>query len=144
MTPFTHLIGRKPFVIGGEDHPYLRRWWIIPRNRFFNVYLHQFLRSDDDRALHDHPWFNVSILVTGRYREWLTEDTFADRVAPTIVARSAETAHRIELTHGGVWTLFLTGRKVREWGFLCPKGWRHWTVFCNTDDGGATVGRGCE
>lgn len=42
-------------VIGGDASPYMRRWWVIPRNRRFNVYLHHFLRSDDDRALHDHP-----------------------------------------------------------------------------------------
>src|SRR3546814_8204117 len=42
---------RKPDItIGGEDNPYLRRWYIIPRNRWFNVYLHEFLRDDDDRA----------------------------------------------------------------------------------------------
>lgn len=43
------------FYIGGNANPYLLRWWVIPRNRFFNVYLHKFLRDDDDRALHDHP-----------------------------------------------------------------------------------------
>ena len=52
-------------VIGGWDDPYLLRWWLIPRNRWFNVYLHLFLRSDDDRALHDHPWFNLSFLLEG-------------------------------------------------------------------------------
>src|SRR3546814_20880058 len=62
--------GRAPsFVIGGEDNPYLRRWYIIPRNRWFNVYLHEFLRDDDDRALHDHPWVNLSILLRGQYVE---------------------------------------------------------------------------
>jgi hypothetical protein len=56
------------FLIGGADDPYIRRWWVIPRNRWFNVYLHQFLRSDDDRALHDHPWANCSILLRGATR----------------------------------------------------------------------------
>ena len=61
---------RKPdFIIGPKDAPYLRRWWIIPRNRLFNIYLHQILRSDDDRALHDHPWINCSIILKGRYME---------------------------------------------------------------------------
>ena len=26
------------------------------RNKIFNIYLHQIIRSDDDRALHDHPY----------------------------------------------------------------------------------------
>lgn len=38
------------FIIGGAD-PYMLRWWVIPRNKVFNIYLHRFLRSDDDRAL---------------------------------------------------------------------------------------------
>ena len=38
-------------VVGGDADPYLRRWWLIPRNRIFNVYLHHFMRSDDDRVL---------------------------------------------------------------------------------------------
>lgn len=42
------------FVIGDDpDRPYLRRWWIVPRNEYCNVYLHEILRSDDDRAGHD-------------------------------------------------------------------------------------------
>lgn len=62
-----HLIARATrrapdVVIGEADSPYLLRWHPIPRNPIFNVYLHQFLRDDDDRALHDHPWVNVSLL----------------------------------------------------------------------------------
>jgi hypothetical protein len=58
------------FVIGGEQRPYLLRHFVIPRNPLFNVYLHCFLRSDDDRAHHDHPWlFNMSWLLDGEYIE---------------------------------------------------------------------------
>lgn len=57
------------FVIGGHANPYLLRWWLIPRNRVFNIYLHKFLRDDDDRALHDHPWFWCSIMLRGEYVE---------------------------------------------------------------------------
>lgn len=57
------------FVIGSAEDPYLLRWWIIPRNKVFNIYLHRFMRSDEDRALHDHPWSNLSILLRGCYAE---------------------------------------------------------------------------
>ena len=61
-------MARKPdFVIGEPVAPYLRRWWIIPRNEQMNVYLHEILRDDDDRALHDHPWANTSYVIEGRY-----------------------------------------------------------------------------
>ncbi len=41
------------FIIGDF---YLLRWWVIPRNEMYNLYLHDIRKSDDDRALHDHPW----------------------------------------------------------------------------------------
>lgn len=69
-------------VIGGEATPYTRRWWVIPRNRWFNVYLHHFLQSDDDRALHDHPWWNASLLLSGSYREHVPADP-GDPSGPT-------------------------------------------------------------
>jgi len=135
---------RRPpdFIIGDPADPYLLRWWLIPRNRWFNVYLHHFLRSDDDRALHDHPWWNVSILLKGIYREH-TPNGCAWRISPAIKFRWARSAHRIELTDGPCWTLFLTGPRIREWGFLCPHGWRHWREFTSPINKGE-VGRGCE
>ena len=41
-------------IIGGKDNPYLLRWHVVPRNPQQNIYLHHFLRSDDDRALHSN------------------------------------------------------------------------------------------
>ena len=67
------MSGKPHFIIGGVDDPYLLRWFLIPRNHILNVYLHKFLRSDDDRALHDHPWWFVSIMLRGRYLEWLPD-----------------------------------------------------------------------
>jgi hypothetical protein len=60
---------RPDFIIGGTENPYLLRWWVIPRNRWFNIYPHHMLRDDDPRALHDHPWWNVSIVLKGGYME---------------------------------------------------------------------------
>jgi len=143
------LAARRPcdIAIGGQEHPYMRRWWLIPRNRWFNLYLHQFLRSDDDRALHDHPWWNVSVLLAGEYTEHTIApggiNTRTVRRAGEMKARGATAAHRIELHAGPCWTLFVTGRNLRSWGFHCPKGWVHWRDFTNPADGGRTVGRGC-
>ena len=127
------------FVIGER---YLVRWWVIPRNRFFNVYLHRIARDDDDRALHDHPWWNLSILLRGSYRE-ITPAGELVRRAGQLVLRRADASHRLEVVSGPVWTLFVTGPVVREWGFHCPNGWRAWTEFVDARDAG-TVGRGCE
>lgn len=154
MTIAARLVARitrraPDFVIGGQNNPYLRRWWVIPRNRFFNIYLHQFLRSDDDRALHDHPWVNYSVLLLGEY----TEHTIAAggvhrreilRAGAVRARWSGKFAHRVELHAGSCWTLFITGPVYREWGFHCPeRGWVHWRDFTDARDAGA-IGRGCE
>lgn len=132
--------------IGGSIDPYLRRWWLIPRNRWFNIYLHQFLRSDDDRALHDHPWWNLSVLLNGEYTEHTIDaggvNRRAVRKAGDFKLRLPSSAHRIELHSGPCWTLFITGPRLREWGFHCPNGWRHWKIFTSGPNG-ETIGRGC-
>jgi hypothetical protein len=115
-------------LIGSDDDTYMERWFVIPKNRFFNIYLHRFLRSDDDRALHDHPWWNISILLLGKYTEHTIDaggiHHREERVAGAVKCRGAKSAHRIELTDGYCWSLFITGPVVREWGFHCPTGWR--------------------
>ena len=135
-------------VIGGHEDPYLMRWWLIPRNRALNAYLHLFLRSDDDRALHDHPWINCSIILRGKY----IEHTIAaggihhrrEYRAGQIKLRGPRSAHRIELHAGAAWTLFLTGPNVRTWGFHCPnEGWIPWQRFTAAADADA-IGKGCE
>lgn len=134
------------FIIGGREAPYMLRWWLIPRNPVFNVYLHKFLRSDDDRALHDHPWVNMSYLLKGEYVEHMILAggvCSAKRyTAGCVKFRRARTAHRIEIDQP-CWSLFITGPVVREWGFHCPRGWRSWKIFTSERDKGV-IGRGCE
>lgn len=142
------MVSRAPdFVIGDE---YLRRWWVIPRNRLFNIYLHDVRKSDDDRALHDHPWLNCSILLQGGYFEHSIAaggvEHVAWRGAGDVVLRRSVAAHRLQIPDSGVaaWSLFITGPRMRDWGFHCPKaGWRHWKDFTAADDYGK-VGPGCD
>lgn len=136
-------------TIGGTKNPYMRRWFVVPKNPWINVYLHHFLRSDDDRALHDHPWWNISFLLRGRYVEHTIRDggisVRTERSAGQFKLRSAKSAHRIELVDGPCWTLFITGPKIRTWGFHCPNGWRDWrdfTAFRKTGNG-HEIGPGC-
>lgn len=59
-----HALTRPPdFVVIVNGIRYLERWWVIPRNRIFNLYLHRFVNHDDPRALHDHPWWNCSYIL---------------------------------------------------------------------------------
>lgn len=136
------------FVIGNPSQPYLKRWWLIPRNRYFNIYLHQFLRSDEDRALHDHPWANISILLRGSYIEHTIKDGGIKqakklRAGDIRIRPSGRFAHRIEVDYP-CWTLFITGMAYRQWGFHCPdKGWVPWEEFTSPGNKGL-IGRGCD
>ncbi len=64
---------RKPdLIIGPRNNPQTIRWHIFVW-RGWQLSLHKWLRSDDDRAPHDHKANNVSILLTGRFREMVRE-----------------------------------------------------------------------
>lgn len=127
------------YVIGNP--PYLLRWWLLPRNRWFNIYLHKILRDDDDRALHDHPWSSVSIVLRGSYLEITPHGTRLYE-AGSVIFRTATLPHRLEVVDGPVWTLLITGPRKREWGFHCPRGWVPWKQFVAPHDSGQ-IGRGC-
>ena len=130
------------FHVGPDDDHQLQRWYLAPRNGVANAYLHRFVRSDDDRALHDHPWDNTSWILDGEYLEHRPGDSVT-RHEGDVVRRAATDAHRVELVTGPVLTLFFTGPVVREWGFHCPWGWRHWREFVEMSTGGNKIGRGC-
>lgn len=176
------FLHREPdFIVGGPERPYLLRWYITPWSGWFrdipesqftawhkfwrslpNIYLHKFLRDDDDRALHDHPWPSLSIILKGGYIEHLPEDRKRYCRRWAVIPRSATHRHRIELYKGcwifpekglpvqqevmPAWTIFITWRKIREWGFWCPSttGFRfvHWEKFTAPEDSGQ-VGKGC-
>jgi hypothetical protein len=127
----------KPSKVIGEN--YLSRWHVIPRNPVFNIYLHKFTGSDDDRAKHDHPFASFSIKLHGQMLEHYGDDKV--RFANTFTYRKAKFAHRLEIVAGPVWTIFFTGPRIREWGFHCPQGWKHWSKMTTPD--GKQIG-GCE
>lgn len=138
------IMRREPDFLIGPDraNPYIRRWYVVPRNPWCDVYLHEILHSDDDRALHDHPWANRSVLIEGGYVEHMPDGRYA-RFAGDVVDRPAEALHRLVLPEGArAVSLFMTGPKVREWGFACPQGWVHWADFVDPANPGLP-GRGC-
>lgn len=135
-------------VIGPAANPYLFRWYLWPRNRRCNLYLHRFLRDDEDRALHDHPWWFVSLVISGSYAEVVPSGT-VQRHRFSIAFRRALHRHRVVLPRDSrglpvpCWTIVLTGRRQREWGFWCPRGFVPWQVFTKPENPGE-VGRGCD
>jgi hypothetical protein len=132
---------------------YMLRWWKVRRNAFFNIYFHIVKRSDDDTALHDHPWWNFSILLHGAYiehqiREGGVHVKTRYREGACRFRRSGSFAHRLELerypddwgyglggTEKPVFTIFITGPTLRRWGFHHTERWvdaYDWDDFCRS------------
>lgn len=132
--------------------PYMQRWWAIPRNRVFNIYYHLY-HHDDDRILHSHPWWSVSILLRGCLREFYTptveganqpeQHRVRNVTRGGIVWRSPDMFHRLEVRAPRTITIFITGPNVKSWYFACKRGLMHWrdygakagkTSGCGEDD----------
>lgn len=103
--------------IGPSECPMMRRWvFEVP---WFSIRLHNFLRSDDMRHLHDHPWWFVTLILRGSYYD-ITEidgERYAsDRLKPgSIRFRPANHAHAVSTK--GCWSIVVTGPINRRWGF---------------------------
>lgn len=138
------------------DHPQPRHIPWLP-----SVRIHHICRADQDRDLHDHPWNARTIVLRGWYRE---ERPFSALITPetehisdqVVVAGDVRYVfervpgytgrllfgqyHRIsEVSEGGVWTLFITGRKRGTWGFMVKGKKVPWRTYLGLDsqEGGA-------
>jgi hypothetical protein len=161
-TPITRLLLRcaegvmakrnSDIDIGPQGDPYMQRWHAIPRNKLFNVYLHLY-HHDDDRILHSHPWWSLSLMLQGGLVEYYTAtaegaaDAEKHKIAIVrggdIRVRSAGMFHRLQVMYPRkTITVFITGPKLKTWHFACPKGLVEWTKFVSTRDRGIP-GSGC-
>lgn len=159
---------KNPIAIGGERNPTYWRWYVWPRNRFVNCYLHNFLR-DDEEDLHDHRMVNISVVLSRvGYKEELflrqphegepLPGTYMKRVRylfPRV--RLPSTPHRVVLnklndgTPIPIWSLFIGFPHWRNWGFWCPGNgrarWVPWEKYVlgqdPTSSAYGTRGAGC-
>lgn len=109
---------------------YLRRWSLaLPFG--WSVKLHHILRPDSDRCQHDHPWGFWTLILWGGYFEEVGAEQKINHLRPWRIAwRPPSFRHRIlSLPRGHAWTLVLTRRRVREWGFYTNRGWMQWRLF---------------
>ena len=108
-----------------DEEKYLTRYYLI-RKRFYwmpGVYLHCFHAGDHDMELHDHPWArSFSFILKGRYLE---EYRVGNEVKQRILSPgmfnfvSGDKFHRVDLLDKQVWTIFVSGARVKDWGFWC-------------------------
>ena len=137
--------GRKRIVMDRvNNEPYLERYYVFLKDRDnfpFNIFLHKFLKSDPD-DVHDHPWNYATFILKGGYWEWVPEfDDHGNKTCEIAKWRgpgsfrtaSANSYHRIELDPTvETWTLFMPGRKKREWGFLTKGNWVQWEEYLSS------------
>lgn len=154
---------REPdLIIAPAGHgEYIFRWWLVPHNKEANVYFHIQTASDPERPLHDHPWDNTSVILAGGYDE-ITQHVYGtgakarlssvekdgfmggqhihSRRPGQTIHRIASTAHRLILpTHIPYsMSLFMTGPKVRDWGFWTDDGWVSYETVTRTENGLST------
>lgn len=158
-------------VLTGPAQPYfdlegyMRRVWVQPPietgpNKDCATRMHEILRSDDDRCLHDHPWDSTSIILTGGYWEvtfateaplyevanfkhetdyFITDRHFGYMKATwygpgAIIQRKAQDYHRLILPEGKTArTLFITGPYRQSWGFMTASGKVNWRTYLGVE-----------
>ena len=128
-SPWPALVAglRHDRIVHDDGRPYLDRYHLVeaPTRQ---VRLHHWRTGDDQRAPHDHPWVNTTLVLEGRLVEHTA--TGATELGPGDTrTRAAREAHRIELVSADAWTLFVTGPIERRWGFHTPTGWVHWAQW---------------
>ncbi len=121
------ISGFLPFrEISDGDTPYLERYY-VGTLLGWRFYLHQFVGSDPDRGLHDHPWPRAfSLILSGFYYE---ETRSGERIVKWFNSLVGDNFHRVVLPRHPYnpyrevpcWTLFMhKAGSVKPWGFLRP------------------------
>lgn len=140
---------RKPGITWGQwienqDCPYLRRW--VFNFGIGSIRVHHWFSGDDPRYLHDHPWWFLTFVVKGGYTDVTQKSPFPEAVyvgtdeprlrdvlrAPAVRFRHSYHAHTVADVLPGTWTVLLTGKPLRDWGFYTEKGWMRMRKFFRT------------
>lgn len=130
----------------GDNDIYMKRF-VVAKNKFFSIYIHEFWRSDYD-VHHDHPWDFLTYIIRGGYTEevlkWNSGNLFPHKrkvKAGNFLIRNAEHIHRVIIKeHSFPLTICVQGPKRRQWGFwkLEKEGewkWTHWRPFLKVSEG---------
>lgn len=128
MNPIRFCLSKlNSFEVWQNNKLYLRRYYIYPTNRRsdldgarFSIKIHEICQSDEDRATHRHPWMFASLILKGSYEEELEEGRIKKFRPGKINFKPARQFHRLHLKTDKVWTLVITGKRKREWGFFVP------------------------
>jgi len=134
---------RWAYTIETDGDKYLVRI-LLPKIFGIRVMLHHILRPDADRFLHNHPWaWAKSLVLSGSYDEerldlesWAQASRFSHdsnyhdhKQVRWFNSLTALDYHKITRLRGDVWTLFITGPTVQDWGFLVKGDHVPWRTY---------------
>lgn len=100
--------------LGNPECPYIKRW-VIDFGPF-SIRLHHWISSDDQRNFHDHPWWYLTLVLKGGYVDRNPQGS-KRRTIGSLDFYPATHQHTVLVDPKGCWTLLITGRESRTWGF---------------------------
>lgn len=114
---------KKPFKFGirwkeplGMPYcPYMYRW--VFNFKLFSIRIHHWIRSDDKRAFHSHPWNFITFVIKGSYIDVTPEGKETLKFG-SIRYRKNHHMHYVDVPKTGCWSILLTGNPNFKWGFL--------------------------
>jgi len=115
-------------ALGKPECPYAYRY--VLNFGLFAIRLHHWIRSDDKRYMHDHPYWFWTLVLKGHYVDvshnaefdkpdtlFASETNIEHMKAGILRFRPAKHKHYVEVVIPNTWTLLLTGPAKRDWGF---------------------------
>lgn len=163
-TPYTHLprtddpsYMARYWVFNPYDRVTNKpKYWFCP----WSIRVHHIKRDDYERDMHDHPWNARTIILKGHYFEKRLELATSldllrdekilwdDKGEPCVETlhwrRPGDTAKLafqqyhtvVDVSEGGVWTLFISGPWRGVWGFLVDAVKIPWKTYLNVPENG--------
>lgn len=162
MNFLSKLFGKPEEINGRNRCPTYAYRWFVARTRWFNIYIHHFVGDDWSLDLHDHPKRFISIGLKGSYVEY-TPDSYIVGLgqkfqifnAPWFRSFPANHIHRLVMVRSGgangthekihdCWTLVITLKAVRQWGFWHKGNFMPWRDYVEGKDGIADKMKACD
>lgn len=127
-------------VIRRDGSDYLWRWHVAGNRNGRGIYLHHFIKGDNDPDPHSHPWPFTTLVLSGGYTDerWKIDDTTGCAVIEghetcrpgRLYSRKAHHIHRVLLPPGKKgWTLVFRGKRICDWGFYVGNRFVHWKNY---------------
>lgn len=130
-------------IVGHKDCPAWRRW-VIPLPFGFSIRYHDFTPGHVDTDAHSHPWWFVTLVISGSYTDIGLFDPLPEYNGFSVDFMSVKRdkikrgrmrfrprnhVHKVKISDEGCKTILFTGRHHKAWGFYTPEGYLPAAVY---------------